>query len=248
MAIIKSDSVRVVTEDELGLFQICPAYLSFSQEHSQIVSQEDDWYFKYKIQAELLRGTLSMWLRRGIRPSMKRIRQKWDIMATRACSEHELTAEHTKEFLITGNSGLTNIWNDIEERGYEIALAKTPLLLECHGVQVRAEPEAIFVAPDQSLIVLNFGPERSTREIVNNLVYRARLAVASELLKQEIFLVHYCLNGERKIFTSRSLYNTQMFKNLYHTAWAITDGYNVPVDQVNHSCKEGCRYYKECFL
>jgi len=238
---------RLVTEDELFMFQVCPALLSIAKSNSEVISCEHYWSLKDKVQAELLRNSFAMWLRRNRKPELKRIRQMWDTMAVKACVQAELSASITKEILVNGSSGNTKIWEDVEKRGYQVSQAKMPVPMQFKGVVLQTMPDAIVINPGKEVLLINIGPEFTTREIVNNLIYRARLLAVSTLLKQEVRFIHYNFSGRRREFSSFTLCYPQLYKDVYHTVTAIGDDYSVPIGDLGE-CAGNCKYYKECYL
>lgn len=243
--------MRLVTEEQVRLFQYCPAYLQHYKDDPQELASSFD--HRNELQLAVLRKMLVLWLKRQQLPQLTSLKKHWQALVTKQCQIRSVPKQDMIDLIVDGIGPLVDIHADLVSRGLQVVSPKIVITLPLDGVVLQTEPEGILTDRQGKVYIINYSHLADVRTLVNDLVIRGRLAALHTKLNKEVILLNYALQFGLKVnevhsntYTSRTLCKDHLFTNLKHVALAISNEYNVPLTQ---TCMgKNCPYIKRCYL
>lgn len=233
---------RLVEEDELRLFQLCPALLRFSREDR--VTPEEDPFSETLLTS--LRWIWTRITRTGFIPKRKVIRQQWAVLVTKSGQSKRLDKAELDGILVDGAVTLMSIFDDVLDGSLNLVTGKIPVDLRYDGRILRTYPEATLLDRELRPVILNYIPSGRVKEFSNDIVSRARVLAMHKQLKRPVTVINYRLRPYgKRVYSSEILCDDRLDTDLAHATRAISDGYGIPPT----ICPLGasCLFYRECY-
>ena len=242
------DSPKIVQENELRLWQICPALPHFNRDSpGQLGEYQHRASLRDKMCLSSLRWLIYQAIKTNQIPSPKEARFHWASILARNPETRELTPHDFKE-LVTSVSGVVVKFSELmTERHYIPLLPRTPITLPAFGSILITYPEGLLSSKQEDVLLLEYQSEGMTagRSWFNNIVTRARAVAVSSRLNRLVPILCFNNHGLFQIIQVHAIYDRALKNSICHAVASIAEGSWIPLTK---SCmKEKCPFYERCW-
>lgn len=227
-----------INEEDILSFQYCPFFLQ-QQKKDKTLGQPFQWSKLAQACSSCARILFLRQLRFERLPSYQSLKQIWASIAAKHGIEDRdeilsgfLTMRKIRSWLLDNNirvvSGPLYLNLKLDKRLYVQTLLQ--------GVAVRLPREVILLNPSSA---------NSDKDVLNNMVTRARLLALIDKVHSSVTLADISTtNGEIRLFSAEPLCRVEVRNDLYIMANAISNHYSIPVGNCMRSCPcRGQCYY-----
>ena len=238
---------RLITEGDIRLFQICPAYRQFylndNRQRANTISLKQ--IYKHLVIRQM-RWIFTKYLRDQQLPSFSSIKTSFSTYAIKLANKNKIETKIINEHIVNGIIAIKSIYDDIEDRNLRILSARMPITYTINNRSLRVYPEALLLDTKDDIYMVNYTSEQRDKMVVNNTITRFRLFVTANKLNHDMFIKNYSLiNGNIKNYPSNILNSKQVSKDILSMITIISDGYSIPNSP--QTCWSECPYKGECY-
>jgi len=227
----------VIYEEELDLYQLCPARLQFGRQTNKLTQD-------YTPITTATRWLWAQQLRTGNKSTIKLAKHKWGQVVTSWGIAQGLNTKEIRDYITKHLQAYIGYWEWYVNTPLEPIAVGIPFRLK-FGDHILISVPDVLVADESNLYVLNVSDDNSNHHTITNYTYRARLWATSLLQSAPVVMLNFRFNNrlERATLRSIKLCTPQFQKNLTHTLDAIAAHNSTPI----LNCALRCPYKEQCF-